>query len=139
MSTTSKPSFFGEIVAEFMGHLVLITLGDGVVAMVNLFPGKPPVPGGRGGEKGPSLLCRKLPGLRGFGRNERGGAFSFPNSCLGTSVRETPVSRRPETGVSATSVPKQEFGNEGLSREPPDSFIVSERSKGGTPSHTPKG
>src|SRR5947209_291856 len=39
-------------------------------------------------------------------------AISFPNSCLGTSVCETPVSRGPETGVSAASVPKQEFGNE---------------------------
>src|SRR5260370_31311605 len=45
MSTTSKPSFFGEIVAEFLGTLVLIALGDGVVAMVNLFAGEPPVAG----------------------------------------------------------------------------------------------
>src|SRR5260370_27504704 len=45
MSTTSKPSFVGEIVAEFLGTLVLITLGDGVVAMVSLFPAEPAVPG----------------------------------------------------------------------------------------------
>src|SRR5260370_18718252 len=46
---------------------------------------------------------------------------SFPNSCLGTLVAETPVSGRRETGVSRTDVPKQEFGNEKATR-----FISSE-------------
>src|SRR5579864_412292 len=32
-----KPSLVGELVAEFLGTLVLIALGDGVVAMVVLF------------------------------------------------------------------------------------------------------
>ena len=32
-----KPSLFGELLAEFVGTLVLIALGDGVVAMVVLF------------------------------------------------------------------------------------------------------
>jgi glycerol uptake facilitator protein len=37
MTTTGKQSLFGELVAEFLGTLVLIALGDGVVAMVVLF------------------------------------------------------------------------------------------------------
>jgi glycerol uptake facilitator protein len=37
MSSTSKPTLLGEILAEFLGTLVLIALGDGVVAMVVLF------------------------------------------------------------------------------------------------------
>jgi glycerol uptake facilitator protein len=45
MATTSKPSFFGELTAEFLGTLVLIALGDGVVAMVSLFPSEPSIPG----------------------------------------------------------------------------------------------
>src|SRR5437899_985637 len=35
--TTHKPSLVGELFAEFLGTLVLIALGDGVVAMVVLF------------------------------------------------------------------------------------------------------
>ena len=35
--TTNKPSLLGELLAEFLGTLVLIALGDGVVAMVVLF------------------------------------------------------------------------------------------------------
>lgn len=35
--TTEKPSLVGELLAEFLGTLVLIALGDGVVAMVVLF------------------------------------------------------------------------------------------------------
>jgi glycerol uptake facilitator protein len=35
--TTNKPSLAGELLAEFLGTLVLIALGDGVVAMVVLF------------------------------------------------------------------------------------------------------
>src|SRR5438128_6946311 len=46
MSTMSKPSFLGEIVAEFLGTLVLIALGDGVVAMVSLFPATEPAVAG---------------------------------------------------------------------------------------------
>ncbi|HEY8505141.1 MAG TPA: aquaporin, partial [Gemmataceae bacterium] len=38
-----KPSLFGPLAAEFLGTLVLIALGDGVVAMVVLF--KTDVPG----------------------------------------------------------------------------------------------
>jgi glycerol uptake facilitator protein len=39
--TTTKPSLLGELLAEFLGTLVLIALGDGVVAMVVLFgPGE---------------------------------------------------------------------------------------------------
>jgi glycerol uptake facilitator protein len=34
---TKKTSLLGEVLAEFLGTLVLITLGDGVVAMVVLF------------------------------------------------------------------------------------------------------
>ena len=45
MATTSQPSVFGELVAEFLGTLVLIALGDGVVAMVTLFPSEPPISG----------------------------------------------------------------------------------------------
>jgi glycerol uptake facilitator protein len=41
MNTTRNPSLFGEMLAEFLGTLVLIALGDGVVAMVVLFgPGE---------------------------------------------------------------------------------------------------
>lgn len=35
--TTDKPPLIGELLAEFLGTLVLIALGDGVVAMVVLF------------------------------------------------------------------------------------------------------
>src|SRR5205823_1877180 len=35
--TTNKPPLAGELLAEFLGTLVLIALGDGVVAMVVLF------------------------------------------------------------------------------------------------------
>lgn len=45
MSTKNKPSLFGELLAEFLGTLVLIALGDGVVAMVVLFPSDPSIPG----------------------------------------------------------------------------------------------
>jgi glycerol uptake facilitator protein len=45
MSTTSQPSLFGQLLAEFLGTLVLLSLGDGVVAMVTLFPSDPAVPG----------------------------------------------------------------------------------------------
>src|SRR5262245_25098300 len=45
MATTSKSSLFGELMAEFLGTLVLIALGDGVVAMVNRFPSEPAIPG----------------------------------------------------------------------------------------------
>src|SRR5713226_6720117 len=37
MATTNKHSLLGEVLAEFLGTLVLIALGDGVVAMVVLF------------------------------------------------------------------------------------------------------
>jgi glycerol uptake facilitator protein len=37
MATTGKPTLWGELLAEFLGTLVLIALGDGVVAMVVLF------------------------------------------------------------------------------------------------------
>jgi glycerol uptake facilitator protein len=37
MSATGKPTLLGELLAEFLGTLVLIALGDGVVAMVVLF------------------------------------------------------------------------------------------------------
>ncbi|HEX4784535.1 MAG TPA: MIP/aquaporin family protein [Candidatus Sulfotelmatobacter sp.] len=33
-----KPTLVAELIAEFLGTFVLILLGDGVVAMVNLFP-----------------------------------------------------------------------------------------------------
>src|SRR5437660_9242429 len=41
--TPGKPTLVGELLAEFLGTLVLIALGDGVVAMVVLFqdPGAP--------------------------------------------------------------------------------------------------
>jgi len=45
VATTSKPPLLGELAAEFLGTLVLIALGDGVVAMVSLFPSEPAVPG----------------------------------------------------------------------------------------------
>ena len=45
MAIARKPSLLGELVAEFLGTLVLIALGDGVVAMVSLFPSEPAVPG----------------------------------------------------------------------------------------------
>src|SRR5215831_7590050 len=45
MATTSKHSFFGELAAEFLGTLVLIALGNGVVAMATLFPSEPAIPG----------------------------------------------------------------------------------------------
>src|SRR5437773_4302309 len=35
--TPGKPTLVGELLAEFLGTLVLIALGDGVVAMVVLF------------------------------------------------------------------------------------------------------
>jgi len=35
--TTQRDNWFGELVAEFLGTLVLLALGDGVVAMVMLF------------------------------------------------------------------------------------------------------
>jgi glycerol uptake facilitator protein len=38
----SKPSWFAELVAEFLGTFVLIMFGAGVVAMVILFPTKNP-------------------------------------------------------------------------------------------------
>lgn len=38
----SKPSLFAELVAEFLGTLVLILFGNGVVAMVVLFPSHNP-------------------------------------------------------------------------------------------------
>src|SRR6266480_246657 len=37
MEDPAKKSLWGEVVAEFLGTLVLIALGDGVVAMVVLF------------------------------------------------------------------------------------------------------
>jgi hypothetical protein len=54
--------------------------------------------------------------VSGLANNEEVGRFSFPNSCLGTLIAETPVSVRRETGVSQTDVPKQEFGNEKADR-----------------------
>ena len=45
MGANAKSSLSGEFLAEFLGTLVLIALGDGVVAMVNLFPSEPAVPG----------------------------------------------------------------------------------------------
>src|SRR3984893_17045149 len=33
----TQPTLLGQVLAEFLGTLVLIVLGDGVVAMVNLF------------------------------------------------------------------------------------------------------
>src|SRR6202035_3760797 len=38
----SKPTLTGELIAEFLGTFVLILLGNGVVAMVVLFPSKNP-------------------------------------------------------------------------------------------------
>ena len=37
MAATDRPGLLGELLAEFLGTLVLIALGDGVVAMVLLF------------------------------------------------------------------------------------------------------
>jgi glycerol uptake facilitator protein len=45
MATTRKPTLFAELLAEFLGTLVLITLGVGVVAMVVLFASKDHIPG----------------------------------------------------------------------------------------------
>lgn len=45
METREKPTLLAEMLAEFLGTLVLILLGDGVVAMVVLF-GKDVPPGG---------------------------------------------------------------------------------------------
>ena len=45
MGTTGKPSLWGEMLAEFLGTLVLIALGDGVVAMVTLFGADKPMGG----------------------------------------------------------------------------------------------
>src|SRR5262249_38952113 len=36
-TTAGKPTLFGEMLAEFLGTMLLIVLGDGVVAMVVLF------------------------------------------------------------------------------------------------------
>jgi glycerol uptake facilitator protein len=44
MSEARKNVLLGELLAEFLGTLVLIALGDGVVAMVTLF-GNPETPG----------------------------------------------------------------------------------------------
>jgi glycerol uptake facilitator protein len=38
MAQTGKTPLLGEVLAEFLGTLILIALGDGVVAMVTLFP-----------------------------------------------------------------------------------------------------
>ena len=38
----NKPTLLAELVAEFLGTFVLILLGDGIVAMVVLFPSKNP-------------------------------------------------------------------------------------------------
>src|SRR5260370_4580261 len=61
-------------------------------------------------------------------RNPKSELLSFPNSCLGTLLAETPVSDRGETGVSRTDVPKQEFGNENEKgiRNPNLRFRISE-------------
>jgi glycerol uptake facilitator protein len=40
MSAPAKNPLFGELLAEFLGTLVLLALGDGVVAMVVLLPDK---------------------------------------------------------------------------------------------------
>jgi glycerol uptake facilitator protein len=40
--TPDKPSLVGELLAEFLGTLILIALGDGVVAMVVLFDSDTP-------------------------------------------------------------------------------------------------
>jgi glycerol uptake facilitator protein len=45
MGTNGKPSLWGEVVAEFLGTLVLLALGDGVVAMVTLFGSEKPMGG----------------------------------------------------------------------------------------------
>ena len=37
-----KPNLTAELIAEFLGTFVLILLGNGVVAMVVLFPSKNP-------------------------------------------------------------------------------------------------
>ena len=37
----NKPTLLGELLAEFLGTLVLILFGSGVVAMVVLFPANP--------------------------------------------------------------------------------------------------
>jgi glycerol uptake facilitator protein len=42
MRMNPKPSLMAELIAEFLGTLVLILLGTGVVAMVVLFPSKNP-------------------------------------------------------------------------------------------------
>jgi glycerol uptake facilitator protein len=42
MGTTEKNTLPGEVLAEFLGTLILIALGDGVVAMVVLFGGNIP-------------------------------------------------------------------------------------------------
>jgi glycerol uptake facilitator protein len=45
MGANDKNNLFAEVVAEFLGTMVLIALGDGVVAMVQLF-GNPAIGGG---------------------------------------------------------------------------------------------
>ena len=40
MPTNPKPTLMAELIAEFLGTFVLILLGDGVVAMVALFPAR---------------------------------------------------------------------------------------------------
>lgn len=45
MSGDRKNALLGEVLAEFLGTLVLIALGDGVVAMVVLFGSTPAIPG----------------------------------------------------------------------------------------------
>src|SRR6516164_3775271 len=42
MGANGKPSLWGEVLAEFLGTLVLLALGDGVVAMVTLFVSSDP-------------------------------------------------------------------------------------------------
>ncbi len=46
MASNGKPTLLGELSAEFLGTLVLIALGDGVVAMVVLFGPSETVKGG---------------------------------------------------------------------------------------------
>ncbi|HTS09875.1 MAG TPA: aquaporin, partial [Candidatus Eisenbacteria bacterium] len=38
----SKPSLLAELIAEFLGTFILILFGNGVVAMVVLFPTRNP-------------------------------------------------------------------------------------------------
>ena len=60
----SKPTLFAELVAEFLGTLVLIMFGTGVGAMVMLFPSHNPGEIIHGGSVTKGRLARRRRQIR---------------------------------------------------------------------------